>query len=149
MDSLALVRKVLTWRTFRRRDDVTRPLAIIAWWELRRIPYNVAVGLTGMLTITAVEWLVESEAAWRHQPVDPDWPPTAAMVGVILYGLMANVCFTGGWITELFVRKVWQDRAGSFAQIAFFFGFVASILLTLLPIAVCAASVAVRLMADR
>ena len=62
----------------------------------------------------------------------PD-PPLFAVFGVILYGIAANVCFTGGWLTELAVRKVWPDEADRFATFSFSLGLIFSVLLTLSP----------------
>ncbi len=63
----------------------------------------------------------------------PD-PPLFAMMGVITYGILANVCYTGGWIAELIVLRVWKEKAISFGEIAFSLGMTFSVLLTLSPI---------------
>jgi len=62
----------------------------------------------------------------------PD-PPAFAIVGVLLYGVLANVCYTGGWITELIIAKVWSVDTSRFGPIAFTLGTVFSVLLTLAP----------------
>jgi hypothetical protein len=49
------------------------------------------------------------------------------------YGIGANACFTGGWIVEIIVRKIWREQAGAFGRISFALGFVFSLLLTLAP----------------
>ena len=66
------------------------------------------------------------------------------MVAIILYGFLANVCYTGGWITEYFVAAVWgKERAKDFGQIAFALGLVGSVLLTTAPFVICALAVVV------
>jgi hypothetical protein len=62
----------------------------------------------------------------------PD-PPFIAILGVAAYGLMANLCYTGGWAAELLVRKIWPNEASAFGKISFFLGLIFSILLTLAP----------------
>jgi len=62
----------------------------------------------------------------------PD-PPWLAILAAIAYGVMANLCFTGGWILELMSRRVWEGRADAFGEIAFLWGTLFSIALTLLP----------------
>jgi hypothetical protein len=51
----------------------------------------------------------------------------------LLYGVLANVCYTGGWITELIIAKVWSVDTSRFGPIAFTLGTVFSVLLTLAP----------------
>lgn len=55
------------------------------------------------------------------------------VLAVIIYAVMANVCYTGGWVTELIVEKVWPEDGKSFGMIAFALGLVFSMFLTLLP----------------
>jgi hypothetical protein len=62
----------------------------------------------------------------------PD-PPLFAIFGILLYGIAANVCFTGGWLAELIVRKAWPSQADRFSTLSFSFGLVFSVLLTLTP----------------
>ena len=64
----------------------------------------------------------------------PD-PPFFAFIGIILYGVMANVCYTGGWVTELIVKKIWPDQSEQFGSLSFTLGLVFAVILTLFPIA--------------
>jgi heme/copper-type cytochrome/quinol oxidase subunit 4 len=59
--------------------------------------------------------------------------PLVAMFGVIIYGVLANVCFTGGWVAELIVQRIWPEEANQFASTSFSLGLVFSVLLTLTP----------------
>jgi hypothetical protein len=58
-------------------------------------------------------------------------PP--AFVAAIYYGIMANVCFTGGWIAELAAVRLWEDKAQHFGPICFTLGTLFSVVLTLVP----------------
>jgi hypothetical protein len=63
----------------------------------------------------------------------PD-PPVFGVFGVIAYAIIANICYTGGWIAELFVRT-WMLPADScsFGLRTFRRGMKFSICLTLFP----------------
>src|SRR5687768_16470084 len=83
---------------------VTRPsrpipsMAVVLWWEARRVPYNVIVGVVGLGTpaiMVAVAFTCESRGG---APFGLPDPPGLALVGVVLYGIVANLCYTGGWI---------------------------------------------------
>jgi hypothetical protein len=62
----------------------------------------------------------------------PD-PPILAVIGVIAFGVIANVCYTGGWIVELLVAKVWRVESTRFGPIAFTLGTAFSVLVALAP----------------
>jgi hypothetical protein len=59
--------------------------------------------------------------------------PVFGLFAIIVYGILANVCFTGGWVAELIVRKAWPEEADRFATTSFSLGLVFSVLLTLTP----------------
>lgn len=106
---------------------------MIGWWESRRPWFNLIVGITGVITCivcavvaVAASTLYNSEFGW------PD-PPLFAFVGMAIYAFMANVCFTGGWIVELFIRGLWPSEADRYATTSFILGLAFSVLLTLTP----------------
>ena len=133
MNLLASVQKAQAWWLFSRSEEEASSFAVIKWWELRRVPFNLVVGATGILTcvVTVVVAAIASEKF--GEPLGLPDPPIIAIFAVLAYGVGANACFTGGWITEVLVRKIWQQRAGAFGQISFTLGIVFSILLTLAP----------------
>lgn len=61
--------------------------------------------------------------------------PLFAIAGVLLYGIIANVCYTGGWITELLVARFWRADRSRFGPIAFTLGTGFSVFATLVPAA--------------
>ena len=85
--------------------------------------------MTGIIYILVA---LLSEKITGHEPPFPD-PPLFVFAAVILYGVMANIFFTGGWITELLARRIWTQRAEAYGEISFSFGTLFSVLLTLLP----------------
>jgi hypothetical protein len=44
----AMIQKILAWRLFSRREEDIGAVGTILWWELRRIPYNLIVGVAGV-----------------------------------------------------------------------------------------------------
>ena len=120
--------------TLCRRDiPINSAREAIGWWEARRVPYNLIVGIAGIITCIVVA--VISAAASILVGVEfglPD-PPMFALIGVFLYGIAANICFTGGWLAELIVRKISPKEADKFASWTLTLGVVFSVLLTLAP----------------
>lgn len=133
MSTLASVQRLLAWRLFSRREDALSTFDIIKWWELRRVPYNLAVGAAGIFTLVVTVAVAAIASEKLGEPLGLPDPPIIAVFAVLGYGIGANICFTGGWLAEIVARKIWQDRVGAFAQISFTLGFVFSILLTLAP----------------
>jgi len=123
------------YRLFQRAQKPRGAIDIILWWEARRIPYNLIVGSAGVISsilILGTAFLTERIVG---EAIGLPDPPFFAIVAVIAYGVMANICFTVGWIAELVGRRVWGDRAEAFGEIAFTMGTIFSALLTLLPAA--------------
>ncbi len=62
--------------------------SVLRRWELLRLPYNLIVGVTGLLGLATVP------------------PPflLAGLVGADVYGLMANVMYLLGPVTELYLN---------------------------------------------
>ena len=129
----ATVQKIFGSAFFGRREVSTSTVAVIKWWEVRRIVYNFVVGATGILAIALFAlacWAWPGSAGVR--PELPD-PPVAFILLLFVYGLCANVCYTGGWMCELIVGRVWAVDGSRFSQIALTMGFIFSIILTMVP----------------
>jgi hypothetical protein len=116
-----------------RRDiPVNSASEAIGWWETRRIPFNLIVGIAGMISIVVVCVV----GLGSYFLFDGDFaipPPLFAAAEVLLYGIAANVFFTGGWLVELIVRKLWPREADRFATLTFSSGLIFSVFLTLIP----------------
>ncbi len=100
-------------------DEPRGSLSIVAWWESRRILFNLIVGVCGLPTL-AIVYLTGLVSSFGF-----------LFWGTIEYGLLANVCFTAGWICELIARSWWQERAKFLGPILFSLGMIFSVLLTL------------------
>jgi hypothetical protein len=144
---LRFIRKLSELQFFARSSNPTDTWRTIAWWEARRIPYNLIVGMTGVLSgaLCFVTGMLCEQFLGDLIGI-PD-PPIFAFLAVAAYGVMANLCYTGGWLAELLVRKIWPEQANAFGKISFFLGLIFSILLTLVPSLVVPTIGGVRLLA--
>lgn len=129
-----VLRSLLATTFFTRDPSRDGALQTIAWWELRRIGFNLIVGAAGVastvITFVAVLAVTAAQGA-RHADFDGAWFWGLLAVA---YGVMANVCFTLGWIVELvLVRKLWPEEGRHFGPISFALGLLFSVLLTFSP----------------
>ena len=106
--------------------------SILNWWESRRLVFNALVGAAGVLTLVLVHlllWLpphpVRAVAPWQL---------------VVAYGVLANVCYTLGWLTEAGLQRLWGDDAPRVGPALFRQGLAFSIGLTLFPVALAGLS---------
>jgi hypothetical protein len=99
---------------------------VIRWWELRRLLYNAILLPIGIASVLGMMWLMEKVTPG----VGDDFTP---FLGIVLYGFMANLCYTLGWIVELIGRR--KDEAGARlrARELFIIGLGFSCLLTSTP----------------
>lgn len=124
-------------RFFFRDAALTEAPETISWWEKRRLAYNLAVGAAGLTTLTAGNLL---------QVIGPNGHPGLPPLGVIAaYAVLANVMYTGGWISELLLRPLFGRKTPVVGATIFRYGFVLSVALTLLPIGAFCIDLLVRL----
>jgi hypothetical protein len=118
-------------RLFFRNEVSCRSTAeVIGWWEKRRLSYNIAVGAAGVFSYAAVQLILLLPP--RPMPI----PLAPSLVIPVVYGVIANLCYTGGWMAELWLRRAMGRQADTAGPAIFRYGFVFSIGLTLFPIAV-------------
>jgi hypothetical protein len=130
---LSALRKLIADRSHRHaRQYDTRE--IVKWWENRRVFYNEVVGIVGLVTVFLmiccgiISELLVGEAIGI--PASPIFIP----FGAIVFGFLANVCYTGGWIAELLLSRFKPDtNTNAFGVIAFRMGVTFSVSVTLLP----------------
>jgi hypothetical protein len=105
------------------------PWSIIKWWESRRIVYNLLVGIFGLgnLFVFAyindtllVPYLPFQERKWEL------WSP-------LVFGVVANLLYTGGWFVEVILHGLTERRMTRFAPVAFGVGLAFSVFLTFVP----------------
>lgn len=91
--------------------------SIIQWWERRRIWYNVAVGLAGIVGVI---------------PSTIFYPIWFVVISAVFYGVLANICYTMGWSIELFLLMKSKDKIhfGRYRLVIFILGLIGSVILT-------------------
>jgi hypothetical protein len=105
------------------------PWDAIVWWEIRRIPFNLAVGVAGLITLATI-----LEIGVRLASPGEDFiEPAVLWAGAILYGLVANALYTLGWITEVIWTAGDTSRSKPLRNRVFLAGLAGSVCLTLLP----------------
>jgi hypothetical protein len=112
------------------RTELPSPSQIILWWEGRRALYNVAVGIVGFVSV-AVLLTLGRRVAGEQEPL---FSPFLLFVGILVYAVAANFCYTAGWVVELLLHKRGGRNTERFANAAFKSGLGFSCLLTSLPI---------------
>lgn len=117
----------------RREVPPTSAWEAVGWWEARRIPFNLIVGTAGLLSCTVVGVVGLGSYFLFGSDFGTPGSPGLALFGIVIYGLSANICFTGGWFAELVIRKIWPTQADRFATLSFSLGLVFAVLLTLVP----------------
>jgi hypothetical protein len=127
----------LTRLLFPLPDYRRTPLTLLRWWEARRLTYNLLVGGAGLVTL-AVVGLVSL------LPPRPALPAGFPWLGVVVYGVLANVCYSLGWLVEMAMRALWRNEAPHAGPALFRQGLSFSIGLTLLPIPLVVLSWVVR-----
>ena len=118
---------------FTREKPAASAKDVIAWWESRRVLYNLLVGAAGIFScmIVAVD-VASTRYLWRAGGELPD-PPIFLVFGILAYGIAANLCFTFGWVAELGIRSLWPAESDRLAVLSFKIGLVFSVFLTLIP----------------
>jgi hypothetical protein len=114
---------------------VRTPLSLFRWWESRRFSYNAAVAGAGAVTTGLI-------AALAHLPGPLHGVPIAwNLIGA--YGIMANVCYSLGWVAEAILQR-WLNRdTYGLGPAVFRHGLIFSVGLTLFPAVIaCLASAA-------
>lgn len=112
--------------------------SILRWWESRRLLFNLCVGGAGLLSLGIVALLELLPP--HHGGFSPPWAV------VLVYGVLANLCYTLGPVSDLVLRRVLGDRAPAVGPVLFRYGFVFSLGLTLLPIPLAALGWLMRLL---
>lgn len=132
---------------FTRDSPASSKVEVIRWWESRRPFFNLIVGVTGIFTC-----IMLLTCAFISEPIVgkaiglPDGP-LLGLFGIVFYGILANIFYTCGSVSELFLRSIQStENAAKLSLRAFRAGITFSVFLTLSPAAFCWLAVALAVL---
>jgi len=102
----------------------------IIWWEKRRPWFNLILLGTRIVTIE----LIELAANYVLPAAEDAEEPTGLVIGIIVYGLAANIFYTLGWVSEIRWSDGDTSRTAALRPRVFRLGLYFSIGLTQLPL---------------
>jgi hypothetical protein len=112
---------------------------IVAWWELRRIAFNTLVGAVGIVSFIVNLWLWTT---YIQKPGEDDG--FGPLVPVIVFGILANLFYTSGWIVEGLSLVIRRHGSAEIGPRLFKLGLGFSLVLASLPGLVLAVEVAFK-----
>ena len=89
----------------------TTARSVVLWWELRRIPFNIIVGLYGLVCLAVFFWAITTSG--QLGPGEDAVEPLALLVTP----LGINVLYTLGWLVEVPSRQVVSDLSPQFGPL--------------------------------
>ena len=115
-----------TW-FFRAPTTLGSPLAIIKWWEARRVPYNILIGVYGVISLTLFYFFIQSSG--KLEPGEDAVEPIAFIAAPIAI----NLAYTAGWFVELILRYVFAVRSTKTGPCLLKAGVIFSLVVASLP----------------
>ena len=116
------------WRwIFKEPTAPKKILQVILWWELRRIPYNILIGIAGTIGLALFYYFANATGAIK--PGEDLVEPLLIAISPIL----VNLAYTGGWISEIILLKLWGENATNIAPILLKLGITISAVAVLFP----------------
>lgn len=107
---------------FEIKSDSRKWYHAMIWWEIRRIPFNIIILVSGIISILLLHLVVKGAMDFIH--------PFA----VFAFAFFANFFYTLGWILELFLMLFSKKYSMKFAKSTLKIGLIFSILCTLFPV---------------
>ncbi len=108
-------------------DAQRTPATALVWWELRRIPYNILVGVVGIASLAV--FLGSIFSANVLGPGEDAVEPLALLAAPIAI----NICYTAGWLGESVLWVFWPDKRQFFGPLLFKLGLGFSLFVVTLP----------------
>jgi len=102
--------------------------AIWAWWEKRRLPYNVWVGTAGLFSVAVGTLLsLVPPTSLGPPPLHLIWQP------IVMFAVLANVFYTSGAVLETFAEKLFGRQLLPIGPSLYRMGLTFSVGLALFP----------------
>ncbi len=118
------------WRQlFSRPDTELSCWRVILWWELRRIPYNVIVGIVALLSFGLVIASTKISPPVSQEGQDLGDP----FLAIMMLPFVVNACYTLGWLGELTLRYLWKTNDRNIGIALFKLGITFSVIMMTFP----------------
>lgn len=101
--------------------------SIVGWWESRRLKYNAIVGGAGVLSVGISTVIAHLPPLHTDVGLLPPWQP------IVVFGVLANVCYFLGPAVEVAVEKLWGRQVLPVGPSLFRMGLTFSVGLAFLP----------------
>jgi len=126
---MLIMKSFFTWFFSRPSEPLSR-LGIVAWWEIRRVPYNLIVGIIGFVSLLLFFLFIS--LAHELKPGEDAVEPMALFIAPIAI----NICYTAGWIVELILNVIRRKGAPPAGPVLMKPGVGFSVFMALLPSAI-------------
>ena len=103
----------------------------VAWWERRRIPYNLIVGAVAIVAF--IIYCVAITCTGVLQPGEDIIEPLALIAAPIIAPIVINICYTAGWLLDAPLRSFVPSLSPRFTSRLFAAGFAFSLFVVSLP----------------
>ncbi len=121
-------KRIASW-LFSSPNHPDSPHDVIAWWETRRLPFNLIIGAYGAVCL--VIYFVALTTSGHLGPGEDAIEPLA----LIAAPFVANALYTLGWIVELTYRSIEHGVSPRFGPRLFKLGLTLGLFLITLPTA--------------
>jgi hypothetical protein len=111
-------------------QEPTSPGDAIAWWEQRRLPYNLVVGAVAVVCLVLYCFCITSAGVLQE---GEDVVEPLALLAAPLVAILVNVCYTAGWVVDAPLRYFVPGLTPRFTTGLFILGFAFSLLVVSFP----------------
>jgi hypothetical protein len=102
-------------------------IEIILWWEFRRIPYNIIVGIAGIISLVAFYFFIG-----RSGILEP-WEDAVEPLTLFVAPFIFNFCYTAGWVCEVTFKIIRGNKFERISQLLMKLGVEFSLFIVMLP----------------
>lgn len=99
---------------------------VILWWEFRRLLYNFLLIIYGIIGLTILSFIIKDLLSFFS-------PPIFFLMWTALFIILANICYTSGWIFQLVTTNSSNKFINKIKPKLFIYGLIFSFFVTLTP----------------
>ena len=120
------MKRIFLW-FFSTNEEPQTFIKTIIWWEKRRIPYNIIIGIIGAISLILFFVFIESanELKSGEDAIEP--------IALLIAPIAINICYTSGWIVETIINSIRRKKDKPIGPKLMKIGMVFSIVVLLIP----------------